>query len=105
MKKYFLGLFSLVLAICFNLLQSNTMIDKENGPTIQTPLNWYPVDEDDEIESTTPLFQNMTKSQVLAVSDCQDLVAPNCLYGTNGSVTVGQNIESQPADQRILRSF
>jgi hypothetical protein len=100
MRKYFLGLFSLALAICFNVLQSNKPITDELD---QTTFNWYPVNASNQIQSTTPKYSSMTKAAVISVDPCKDNVLPNCLYGTNGSVTVGQDISSEPSNQRILK--
>jgi hypothetical protein len=46
----------------------------------------------------------MTKGAVIAVDPCKDQVLPNCLYGTNGTVTLGQNISGAPASQRIRKA-
>jgi hypothetical protein len=105
MKKYFLGLFSLALAICFNLLQSNITIPKAETQNLQTTYDWYLVNASGQIINTTPVFDDMTKADVIGSQDCQDEVLPNCLYGTNGSVTLGQNISGQPAAQRIRDNF
>lgn len=105
MKKYFLGLFSLALAICFNLLQSNITISESERQNLQTTYDWYPVNTNNQISSTTPVYEDMTKDEVFLIDDCQDQVLPNCLFGTNGSVTLLQNISAQPAAQRIRRNF
>lgn len=105
MRKYFLGIFSLALAICFNLLQSNITIPKAETQNLQTTYDWYLVNASGQIVNTTPVFEDMTKTEVIDSQDCKDQVLPNCYYGTNGSVTLGQNILGQPAAQRIREAF
>lgn len=102
MKKYFVGIFSLVLAICFNLLQSNTPIERNSGLADQSTFDWYQV-SDNEIESTLPIHNDKTKAQAVADDDCKDETSVICLYGTNEEVEVGQNVAGAPNDQLIMK--
>lgn len=102
MRKYFLGLFSLAMAICFNVLQSNTPIPKVVSTTDETPMNWYSV-IDDKIVSTTPLHTGKTKSEAIADDPCKDQLAPNCLFGTNASVSLNQDVSNEDSEQLIRR--
>ncbi|KYP15217.1 hypothetical protein [Flavihumibacter sp. CACIAM 22H1] len=102
MKKYFVGIFSLVLAICFNLLQSNTPIERNSGPADQSTFDWYQV-SDNEISDIDPLHFGKTKTQAIADDPCKDETSVICLYGTNEEVEVGQNVAGAPNDQLIMK--
>jgi hypothetical protein len=100
MKKYLVGLFSLALAICFNVLQSNTPIPKESGPADLTTYDWYPV-IDDEIVSTIPSHINKTKAQAISDDPCKNQTLVNCLFGTNDEVEEEQDVSEASIDQLI----
>lgn len=104
MKKYFSGGLAFILAICLCFFQSFTTEKASNNHRALDTFNWYPVNSSNQISSTTPVYTNMLKSDVIAVDPCKDKVLPNCLYGTNGTVTLGQNISGEPASQRIRRT-
>lgn len=101
MKKYLFGIIAVGLAISFTLFQSFQTQPKQVGQNAQTTYDWYSVDADSKITSTTPVYNDMLKADVIAVDPCKDQVLPNCLFGTNGTVTLGQDISGQPAAQRI----
>lgn len=102
MRKYFLGLFSLAMAICFNVLQSNTPIPKANGPVDQTTYDWYQV-ANNLIISTDPVHVNKTKAQAIADDPCKDQTLVNCLFGTNDEVEEDQNVSGAPTGQLIKK--
>lgn len=104
MKKYFLGGLAFVVAILLCSMQSFTDQKADTNYHALDSFNWYPVNSSNQISSTTPVFVNMTKTVVLTMDVCKDQVLPNCLFGTNGTVTLGQNISGQPASQRIRES-
>lgn len=105
MKKYFPGAFAVVLAVSLCILQSFTADTTNKDGKALTNFNWYPVDAGSKITSTTPVYTNMSKTSVIAVDPCKDQVLPNCLYGTNGTVTIGQDISGAPASQRIKKQL
>lgn len=102
MKKNVWGILAIALAISAGVLQSYPTAANKNQPG-QTAYDWYPVNSSNQISSTTAVYTNMTKASAKAANDCKDQVLPNCLFGTNGSVTVGQNIADEPADQRVRK--
>jgi len=104
MKKYFLGITAVVFALILVLFQSFTILTRHIELRKDPTFSWYPVDGNNKISSTTPSYVGMTKTNVIAVDPCQDQVLPNCLFGTNGTVTLGQDISGQPAGQRIRRT-
>ncbi|KIC89850.1 hypothetical protein [Flavihumibacter sp. ZG627] len=101
MKKYLLGTIAAFLAVGFVLLQSFKTEPKNASQNLQTTYDWYPVGADNKISSTTAVYNDMLKGDVISVDACKDQVLPNCLFGTNGTVTLGQDISGQPASQRI----
>jgi hypothetical protein len=101
MKKYFSGTLAFILAISLCVLQSFTTAKTTESNESRAGFNWYPVNALSQISSTTPVYTNMTKAAVVSVDLCKDQVSPDCLFGTNGSVTLGQDISGQPASQRI----
>lgn len=103
MKKYLLGSIAIVMAVSFSLLQSFTTVKNSSSDNFQTTYDWYPVNASSQITSTTPVYEDMVKDDVISVDPCKDEVLPNCLFGTNGTVTLGQDISGQPASQRIRK--
>lgn len=103
MKKNLWGFLAIALAISASILQSYSFAPKLEDQSDQTTYNWYPVDSDDEISNTTAKYTGKTKAQAISLDPCQDQVLPNCLYGTNGTVTLGQDISAEPAAQRIRK--
>ena len=103
MKKNLWSFLAVILAAGAIVLQSYSSIPKEKMSTDQTAYDWYQVNSSNEIASTTPKYTDITKSSVISADPCKDQVLPNCLYGTNGTVTLGQNIASEPAEQRIRK--
>lgn len=104
MKKYFPGTLAVVLAISLCILQSFTTAKTIKGSEGLVNFNWYTVDANSKIVSDVPVYTNMSKTSVVATDPCKDQQLPNCLYGTNGSVTVGQDISGAPASQRIKKA-
>ncbi len=100
MKQYFPGALALIIAISLSAFQSFTTAHKPRGQRPYTTFDWYPVSAN-KITSTTAVYNAMDKEDVKAVDQCKDAVLPNCLFGTNGTVTLGQDISTQPAAQRI----
>ena len=103
MKKNLWGFLAIALAISASVLQSYSTIPKQEVQSDLTTYNWYEVDANNEIANTTPKYTAKTKGQAISVDPCKDNILPNCLYGTNGSVTVGQDISAEPAAQRIRK--
>jgi hypothetical protein len=101
MKKYLPAALAVVIAVGLSTMQSFTTVSSNKGSNAQASYNWYPVGTNNKILSTTPSYTSMTKTDVIAVDPCKDKVLPNCLFGTNGTVTVGQDISAQPSAQRI----
>ena len=101
MKKHLSGALALILAISLCGFQSFTAEKTGNSQRARDSFSWYPVNSSNQISSTTPVYTNMTKAAVVSVDACKDAVLPNCLFGTNGTVTLGENISGQPASQRI----
>ena len=102
MKKNLWGFLAIALAISASILQSYSFKPQE-VETDLTTYNWYQVDANNEISNTTAIYTSKTKGQAISSDACKDQVLPNCLYGTNGSVTLGQDISAEPAAQRIRR--
>ena len=101
MKKYLPGALAFIIATSLSALQSFTTAHKQREQHPYTNFNWYPVGSDNKISSTTAVYNNMAKADVISTDLCKDQVLPNCLFGTNGTVTLGQDISGQPAAQRI----
>lgn len=104
MKKYFSAAVAIVLAIGLVIFQSFKTEPRNASQTRETAFDWYPVDGNNKISSTTPVYNDMLKADVISVDPCKDNVLPNCLYGTNGTVTEGQDISGEPISQRIRHS-
>jgi hypothetical protein len=112
MKKYLPATIAVCLAVSVSILQSYIVkpIQEERiryswrDQHFETPLNWYTVGSDNKISDTLAVYEDKTKSEVIATDPCKDQVLPNCLFGTNGTVTLGQDISMQPAAQRIRRT-
>lgn len=104
MKKNLWGFFALTLAISASILQSYSFKPKLNKEGDQSTYNWYPVNSSNQISSTTAKYTSKTKADAIAVDPCDDFVLPNCLYGTNSGVTLGQDISQAPDEQRIRRT-
>lgn len=105
MKKNLLSFMAIALAISAIVLQSHTSLPKDTVTTDQTTFDWYQVNADDEIINTSPSYSDMTKSAVVGVDPCKDQVLPNCYYGTNGTVTLGQDISGEPSSQKIRKKL
>jgi hypothetical protein len=103
MKKNSWGFLAIALAISASILQSYSFLPKQEDQSDLTTYNWYPVDANNEISNTTAKYTAKTKGQAISVDPCKDDILPNCLYGTNGSVTLGQDISGEPAAQRIRK--
>ena len=103
MKKFLPATIAVFLAISVTMLQSYTAKPTGEGKQFETPFDWYPVGSDNKISDTLAVYEDKTKSEVIATDACKDQVLPNCLFGTNGTVTVGQDISMQPAAQRIRK--
>lgn len=103
MKKYLPGALAFLIAVSLSAFQSFTTAKKPIGSRSYANFNWYPVGSDNKISSTTAVYSDMSKADVISTDPCKDQVLPNCLFGTNGTVTLGQDISSQPAAQRIRK--
>lgn len=103
MKKHFSGVLATVLAISLCVFQSFTTLNTTAANNDDT-FNWYLVGTDNKISNTSPVFTNKTKTQAISANACKDQVLPNCLYGTNGTVSLGQDISGEPIEQRIRRN-
>lgn len=104
MKKYFSGALAVVLAISLCVFQSFTTLNTKAATNNDDTFNWYMVGTDNKISSVSPLYTNKTKAQAISANPCKDRVLPNCLYGTNGTVTLGQDISGEPAEQRVRKN-
>ncbi len=101
MKKYLPGALAFLIAISLSAFQSFTTVKKHSGQHPYTTFNWYPVGSNNRISSTTAVYNDMAKIDVVTSDNCKDQVLPNCLFGTNGTVTLNQDISGQPAAQRV----
>ena len=104
MKKHFFGVLAVVLAISVCVFQSFTTLNTPVANNDDDTFNWYQVGTDNKISNVSPLYTNKTKAQAISANPCKDQVLPNCLYGTNGTVTLGQDISGEPAEQRVRRN-
>ncbi len=99
MKKNFLGLFAIVLAIG---LSAFTTVTKNTKP-LGTPYFWYQVSG---TNTTSNKLNSTTVDKAAAMSTltpCDDLQTANCLYGsTNANLPIGSAIGT-PAQERLIK--
>jgi hypothetical protein len=100
MKKYFLGLFAILVAITLNSFTVTPL-----SQTDEDPLNWYRTDEDGRVLTTSPVILSEEKSAVKASVGCSDQSEEFCYYGTQAT-SLAENFDAsdEPEEQIIMRT-
>lgn len=89
MKKYLFGIFAVLLAVSFTVLQSFDTPPKATGKNVQTTYNWYAVDYSipgGVIPSGAQVvLSNKTVAEATALDGCVDTYNIHCLRGFSGT--------------------
>ena len=98
MKKHFLGIFAVVLALGMSAFTSPATSKKTSG----TPLYWYHVSGTQTVGpkiNSTLLDEDQAMAQI---TECNDETEEFCLYGSTNPNLSGFNFGSAPPPDRII---
>ena len=100
MKKYFLGIAAIVLAVAFSAFTKDNGMKATNA--VEDELYWYRIDASGNIGTALNSGALATKSEVFTEADCPDVSGDDCARGYNATQTFGNPAPGVSGDDRHI---
>lgn len=100
MKKYFLGIAAIVLAVVFSAFIPGNRESKISA--VEDELYWYRIDASGNIGTALNSGALATKSEVFTEADCPDVSGDDCARGYESTQTFGNPAPGVSGDDRHI---